>query len=122
MKHKRIVITAVIIFLPLTFYFCIPDIINNTVKDTPQLTFFKDESLNTLTVIDCNIDINWHDINMTATDNNNVMFSHSQQGILETGDTIYFNNNNIIYSDIIIRFRYIPTNTLIGIYELTSIQ
>ena len=117
-----ILAVAIVVSLSATVYFYMSNMMDEAPKKTPQINFFADESIKTLTLISFNQEINWQDINMTATDNNNnTIFAHSQTGNVETGDTIHFNDNGIIDGDIIIKFRYNPTNTLIGVYELTSV-
>jgi len=116
-----ILAVAIVVSLAATVYFYMSNMMDEAPKKTPQISFFADESIKTLTVLSVNQEIKWQDINMTATDNTNTMFAHGQTGNVETGDTIYFKNNGIIDGDIIIKFRYIPTNTLIGVYELTSV-
>jgi FlaG/FlaF family flagellin (archaellin) len=116
-----ILAVAIVVALAATVYFYMSNMIDEAPKKTPQINFFADESIKTLTVLSYNQEINWQDINMTATDNTNTIFNHSQTGNVDAGDTIYFNDNGVIDGDIIIKFRYNPTNTLIGVYELTSI-
>ena len=118
-----ILAVAIVVSLAATVFFYMSNMMDEAPKKTPQISFFADESIKTLTVLTVNQEIKWQDINMTATDNNtNTMFGHSQTGNLEAGDTIYFNNNGIIDGDIIIKFRYNPTNTLIGVYELNGVS
>ena len=112
---------AIVVSLSATVYGYMSNMMDEAPKKTPQISFFADESLKTLTVLSYNQEINWQDINMTAKDNNNTMFNHGQTENVEVGDTIYFKDNGIIDGDIIIKFRYNPTNTLIGVYELTSV-
>lgn len=116
-----ILAVAIVVSLSATVYGYMSNMMDEAPKKTPQINFFADESIKTLTVLSFNQEINWQDINMTATDNTNTMFAHGQTGNVEAGDTIYFNDNGIIDGDIIIKFRYNPTNTLIGVYELASV-
>jgi len=116
-----ILAVAIVVSLSSTFYVYTSNMMDEAPKKTPQINFFADESIKTITLLSFNQEINWQDINMTATDNTNTMFAHSQTGNLVAGDTIYFNDNGIIDGDIIIKFRYNPTNTLIGVYKLTSV-
>ena len=116
-----ILAVAIVVSLAATVFFYMSNMMDEAPKKTPQISFFADESTKTLTVLSYNQEINWQDINMTATDDTNTMFTHSQTGNVEVGDTIHFNENGIIDGDIIIKFRYNPTNTLIGVYELNSV-
>ena len=116
-----ILAVAIVVSLSATVYFYMSNMMDEAPKKTPHINFFADESIKTLTVLSFNQEINWQDINMTSTDNTNIMFAHSQTGNVKSGDTIHFNDNGIIDGDIIIKFRYNPTNTLIGVYELTSV-
>ncbi len=116
-----ILAVAIVVSLAATVYVYMSNMMDEAPKKTPQINFFADESIKTLTLTSSNQEINWQDINMTATDNTNTMFAHSQTGNVKAGDTIHFNDNGIIDGDIIIKFRYNPTNTLIGVYELTSV-
>ena len=87
----------------------------------PTITFTKDESLNTLTVVQADIGVRWSDINMTATDGTNSWHTYGLTGNIIAGDTIEFDGNGIMAGDITIRFAYTPTNALIGTYKLNGV-
>ena len=88
---------------------------------TPTITFYRDETDNSLTVLQGNPQINWLDINMTATDGINFNYTHGQTGLLEAGTLLDFDNRGLT-GNIVIEFIHIPTNSLIGTYKLNSVE
>ena len=58
---------------------------------------------------------------MTATNDSKTLYNHNQTGVMAVGDTIYFEDNGKVEGNILIRFRYNPTNTLIGTYKLNNV-
>ena len=116
-----ILMVAITVAIAATVYLYMASRVDEAPNETPVINFFSDDAENTIYVVSYNNQIDWDDINMTATNNTNTFYDHGQNGVLGVGDTIYFEDNGIVEGDIIIRFRYEPTNTLIGIYKLSSV-
>jgi FlaG/FlaF family flagellin (archaellin) len=117
------IILAVVIVVALStiVYSYISNMMDESPRKTPIVNFFADDSFKTLIVVDTNMAIDWSDINMSSTNGIVNWYNHSQTGAVDSGDLIDFKDNGFIDGDIIIRFRYVPTNTLIGTYKLSSV-
>ncbi|ENO12215.1 Protein of unknown function (DUF1628) [Thermoplasmatales archaeon SCGC AB-539-C06] len=92
-----------------------------TTIPVPTITFYKTESGNALTVIQGDPQINWNEVNMTATDGTNYFYDHNLTGTLNAGNTISFDGHGLSGS-ITIRIIHIPTNSLIGTYKLNGVS
>ena len=117
-----ILMVAITVALASTVYLYMSSGVEEAPRDIPTINFFADDAGKTLYVVSFNTKVDWDDINMTATDDTDTLYNHSHNGVMKVGDTIYFKDNGIVEGNIIIRFRHIPTNTLIGIYELHSVS
>jgi len=116
-----ILAVAIVVTLAATVYGYMSNMMDEAPKKIPSINFFADESFETLIVTNFNMDINWLDINMSATNGTVYWYNHGHSGTVNSGDSIDFADNGIIDGDIIINFRYEPTNTLIGKYKLSSV-
>ena len=117
-----ILMVAITVALAATIYVYTSNMMGGgTTIPTPTITFYRDESDNTLTVLQGNPQIDWQDINMTATDGINYHYAHGQTGLLEAGTLLEFNNKELTGS-IVINFIHIPSNSLMGTYELHNVE
>ena len=116
-----ILMVAITVAIAATVYLYMSSRVDEAPNETPVINFFADEAEKTLYIVSFNKEIDWSEINMTATNDTNTLYDHGQNGVLEAGDTIYFEGNGIVEGEIIIRLRYIPTNTLIGTYMLNNV-
>ena len=116
-----ILMVSITVAIAATVYLYMSSRVDEAPNETPVINFFADEAENTLYVVSYNNQIDWDDINMTATNDTDTLYDHGQNGAIEVGDTIYFEGNGIVEGEIIIRFRYNPTNTLIGTYKLNNV-
>jgi len=119
-----ILMVAITVAIAATVYVYVSGMMGGAAEKAPTITFTKDESLNTLTVVQADSGIAWSDLNMTASDGNstvNYWYAHGQTGDVTAGDTIDFDTHGI-WEDITIRFAYTPTNALIGTYKLNSVD
>jgi FlaG/FlaF family flagellin (archaellin) len=112
---------AIVVAIGVTVYGYLSNMMDEAPKKTPQVNFFADDATNILTITSFNMNLNWSDINMSATDGVSYLYNYGLTGDVTTGDSIEFDNNGIVSGDLIIRFRYNPTNTLIGTYKLNSV-
>ena len=118
-----ILMVAITVALAATIYVYTSNMMGGgTTIPTPTITFYRDESDNTLTVLQGNPQIDWQDINMTATDIIDYhYYTHGQTGLLEAGTLLDFNNHGLT-GNIEIKFIHIPTNSLIGTYKLNNVE
>ena len=112
---------AIVVSIGATVYGYMSNMMDEAPKKTPNINFFADDSTNILTITSFNMKLDWSDINMSATDGISNFYNHGLIDNVEAGDSIEFDNNGIINGEIIIKFRYNPTNTLIGTYKLNSV-
>ena len=127
-----ILMVAITVAIAATVYVYVSGMMGGASEKAPTITFTKDESDNTLIVVQADSGISWGDINMTVSNDNATKewwyvdaaaASWTAIGIGATvtaGDTIDFENEDIGYGDITIRFSYAPTNALIGTYKLNG--
>ena len=128
-----ILMVAITVAIAATVYVYVSGMMGGASEKAPTITFTKDESLNTLTVVQADSGIAWSDISMNVANDSDSTDTWivtagdwaAQIGstTVTAGDTIeYVANGNVSAgADITIRFTYVPTNALIGTYKLNSI-
>jgi len=94
--------------------------INRDINITPVLTITKDESSNSLRIVQVESGVKWDYINISATDGTTIYYYTNLKTYITAGDTIYFDGNDLSGS-ITIRFWYIPTDKLISTYTLNGV-
>ena len=116
-----ILMVAITVAIAATVYVYVSGMMGGAAEKAPTITFTKDESENTLTVVQADVGIAWGDLNMTATNDTGYYYDtgFGSTALVTAGDTISFNTN--IGDDITIRFAYTPTNALIGTYKLNDV-
>ena len=118
-----ILMVAITVAIAATVYVYVSGMMGGTTERTPTITFTKDESANTLTVVSADTGVSWTDINMTAFDSNstaNYWYAHAKTGNVVAGNVIDFDSHSL-WNTVTINFRYNPTNALVGTYTLTSL-
>ena len=117
-----ILMVAITVAIAATVYVYVSGMMGGAAEKAPTITFTKDESLNTLTVVQADVGIAWGDINMTATNGTGNYYTtgFGATDLVTAGDTISFNGCGE-GDDITIRFSYTPTNALIGTYKLNDV-
>ena len=94
--------------------------INRDINITPVLTITKDESSNSLRIVQVDSGVKWDYININATDGTSVYYYTNLNTYVNSGDTLYFDGNGLSGS-ITIRLWYIPTEKIIGTYTLNGV-
>ncbi len=117
-----ILMVAITVAIAAAVYVYVSGMISGTTQSTPNVTFIKDESENTLKVSSADPGISWSDINITVTDGTNTEYIE-KSGTVTAGDTIDFDDETTTCSgDITITIRYEPTNSLMGTYTLSDVS
>ena len=134
-----ILMVAITVAIAATVYVYVSGMMGGAAEKAPTVTFTKDESLDTLTVVQADSGIDWSDISMVISnetasltvDNEDWDVAADFPGIADSsvigaGDTIDFTvtsgDFNTQDGDITIRFAYTPTNALIGTYKLSNVS
>jgi FlaG/FlaF family flagellin (archaellin) len=115
-------------------------IINEPPRQTPVIAFVADSSNNKLSVSSVDDKISWDDVQLKTDNSNSVLLfngnTSSQKFVGQNWTTVspinfgndvptyissgnYFNFTSAVSGNIIISFRYIPTNTLIGTWTVS---
>ena len=116
-----ILMVAITVAIAATVYVYVSGMMGGQTETTPSITFTKDESDNTLTVVHAEGSLSWTDVNISVTDGTNTDYI-TQSGSIDAGDSIDFDTaTTSATGDVTITFRWDPTNALVGTYKLTSV-
>jgi len=115
-----ILMVAITVAIAATVYVYVSGMMGGAAEKAPTITFTKDESLNTLTVVQADPGISWSDISMNSTNGTSHWTVHGMAGDITAGDTIDFDGRTHT-GDITIKFAYTPVNALIGTYKLAAV-
>jgi flagellin-like protein len=118
-----ILMVAITVAIAATVYVYVSGMIGGTQKQTPNVSMVSDNSGNLLRVASADVDIAWADIEITATNTTGatVTGTTSYAGSYVTaGDTISYDTWLDAHSGdrVTITFRYVPTNSLIGTWNV----
>ncbi|ENO12213.1 archaeal flagellin-like protein [Thermoplasmatales archaeon SCGC AB-539-C06] len=131
-----ILMVAITVAIAATVYVYVSGMMGGAAEKAPTITFTKDESEDTLTVVQADSGIDWSDISMVVsnasggsltidtTDWTLVNFpGFADASTITAGDTMDFTTTgfNTVTDDITVRFAYTPTNALIGTYSLNNV-
>jgi len=120
-----ILMVAITVAIAATVYVYVSGMMGGAAEKAPTITFTKDESLDTLTVVQADVGISWSDVFMNATGTTGTLGydnTHGMTGEVTAGDTIDFSTGSAACGgDLVIQFSYTPTNALIGTYKLSSV-
>ena len=120
-----ILMVAITVAIAATVYVYVSGMMGGAAEKAPTITFTKDESRDTLTVVQADVGISWSDVFMNATGTGGTVGynnTHGQTGEVTAGDTIDFSGSAELTGDLVIQFSYTPTNALIGTYKLSSVS
>ena len=115
-----ILMVAITVAIAATVYVYVSGMMGGAAEKAPTITFTKDESLNTLTVVQADPGVAWIDISMNSTNGTSHWTAHGMTGDVTAGDTINFDGNTHTGA-ITIKFSYTPVNALIGTYKLSAV-
>ncbi len=115
-----ILMVAITVAIAATVYVYVSGMMGGTTARTPSIAFTKDEAENTLTVVSADPGLDWADVNITVVNSGDDDYA-SMSGIVVAGNVIDFDTAVNVTGDIVINFRYDPTNSLIGTYKLTAV-
>ena len=118
-KHAVSAVIGVIIMVAITIamaavaYAYFTGMIGESKTETPVISFTPSTTEKTIQVASADVDANWNDINITF--NNATGFAYlTKTGVVSAGDTIYLETDQTLTGTVIVSFRHIPTNTMMG--------
>ena len=120
-----ILMVAITVAIAATVYVYVSGMMGGAAEKAPTITFTKDEALDTLTVVQSDVGIDWSDVFMNATGTGGTVGynnAHGMTGDVTAGDTIDFAGSAALTGDLVIQFSYTPTNALIGTYKLNNVS
>jgi len=118
-KHAVSAVIGVIIMVAITIamaavaYAYFTGMIGGGDEVTPVISFTPNVSEKTIQVATADVDTIWNDINITFT--NATSFAYlTKTGVVSAGDIIYLETDQTLTGTVIVSFRHIPTNTMMG--------
>jgi FlaG/FlaF family flagellin (archaellin) len=108
-----IIMVAITVAMAAVAYAYFTGMIGESKTETPVISFVPSASEKIIQVVSSYADINWRDINITFA--NATSYDYLEKtGVVSAGDTIYLETDQILTGTVIVSFRHIPTNTLMG--------
>jgi len=118
-KHAVSAVIGVIIMVAITIamaavaYAYFTGMIGESKTETPVISFTPSASEKTIQVVSADANTNWKDINITFS--NATSYDYLEKtGLVSAGDTIYLETDQTLTGTVIVSFRHIPTNTMMG--------
>ena len=108
-----IIMVAITIAMAAVAYAYFTGMIGGGEEVAPVISFTPDAAKKTIQVASADVDAIWNDINITFS--NATGFAYfTKTGVVSAGDTIYLETDQTLTGTVIVSFRHIPTNTMMG--------
>jgi flagellin-like protein len=115
-----IIMVAITIAMAAVAYAYFTGMIGGQKTVTPTISFTPSAFEKTITVASADVDSNWNDINITFT--NATGFAYLiKTGVVNAGDTIYLQTDQILRGTVTVIFRHVPTNSELGSYTIENV-
>jgi flagellin-like protein len=115
-----IIMVAITVAMAAVAYAYFTGMIGESKTETPVISFTPSATEKTIRVASADVNIQWSDINITATN----ATSHSnivKLGIVSAGDIIDLINDQPLRGTVTVIFRHVPTNSLLGTYTIENV-
>ena len=116
-----IIMVAITVAMAATAYAYFTGMIGGQKTATPTISFTPSTFEKTITVASAEVDSNWKDINITFTNATGGFTYLIKTGVVNAGDTINLQTDQILRGKVTVIFRHVPTNSELGSYTFENV-
>jgi flagellin-like protein len=115
-----IIMVAITVAMAAVAYAYFTGMIGEQSKAPPAVSFTLSASDKTITVATADVDTNWNDINISVTNISGFTYI-TKTGLVNAGDVINLQTDQILRGTVTLTFRHVPTNSILGSYTIENV-
>jgi archaeal type IV pilus assembly protein PilA len=115
-----IIMVAITVAMAAVAYAYFTGMIGEQNKAPPAVSFTLSSADKTITIATADVDTIWNDINISITNATSFSFI-TKTGLINAGDTIDLQTDQILRGTVTVTFRHVPTNSILGTYTIENV-